>query len=172
MVVGTSIAVCLLSAADLKAALTATSVLPKPTSPQTSRSIGCAPKSTGPEHFKRSWLDAALAGRTLAPRDVLATLSELTARSIADAVHKHARAAKKLYVCGGGAHNLHLMTRLAADLPGVAVASTEALGIHPDWVEAAGFAWLARETLEARPGNLPSVTGAGKSTVLGAIYPV
>lgn len=130
------------------------------------------PKSTGPEHFKRSWLDAALAGKKLAPRDVLATLSELTARSIADAVHKHARAAKKLYVCGGGAHNLHLMTRLAADLPGVAVASTEALGIHPDWVEAAGFAWLARETLEARPGNLPSVTGAGKSTVLGAIYPV
>lgn len=129
------------------------------------------PKSTGPEHFSRAMLDAALAARRVAPADVAATLSQLTARSIADAVRKHARAARKLYVCGGGAHNRHLMARLAGCLPGVDVMSTETLGIHPDWVEAAGFAWLARETLEARPGNLPSVTGAGKSTVLGAIYP-
>jgi len=129
------------------------------------------PKSTGPEHFNRGMLDAALTGRRVAPADVAATLAQLTARSIADAVRKHSPAARMLYVCGGGAHNLHLMTRLAGCLPGVNVASTEALGIHPDWVEAAGFAWLARETLEARPGNLPSVTGAGKSTVLGAIYP-
>jgi anhydro-N-acetylmuramic acid kinase len=63
------------------------------------------------------------------------------------------------------------MKRLKAALPRIDVANTEALGVHPDWVEAAGFAWLARETLAAHPGNLPSVTGAAKAAVLGAIYP-
>jgi len=129
------------------------------------------PKSTGPEHFNRAWLDAALGGRKPAPADMAATLAELTARSIAEAARRHSPALRKLYVCGGGAHNRHLMARLAACLPGTAVASTESLGIHPDWVEAAGFAWLAHQSLEGKPGNLPSVTGAGKSTVLGAIYP-
>ena len=129
------------------------------------------PKSTGPELFTRAWLTAALGARKLAPTDVAATLAELTARSIAAEVQRHAPAARKLFVCGGGAHNKHLMKRLAASLPKAEVASTEALGIHPDWVEAAGFAWLAQQTLEGLPGNLPSVTGAGRSTVLGAIYP-
>src|SRR5579859_3173088 len=129
------------------------------------------PKSTGPELFTQAWLTAALGARTLVPADVAATLAELTARSIAAEVGRHAPAARKVYVCGGGAHNGHLMKRLAAALPRATVASTEALGIHPDWVEAAGFAWLAQQTLEGLPGNLPSVTGAGKSTVLGAIYP-
>ena len=129
------------------------------------------PKSTGPEHFNHAWLAAALGARKLAPADVAATLAELTARSIAAEVERHAPVARKLYVCGGGAHNTHLMKRLAAALPRAEVASTEVLGIHPDWVEAAGFAWLAHQTLEGLPGNLPSVTGAGKSTVLGAIYP-
>ena len=129
------------------------------------------PKSTGPEHFTRAWLAAALGGRKLAPADVAATLAELTACSIAAEVERHAPAARKLYVCGGGAHNSHLMKRLAAAMPKAEVASTEVLGIHPDWVEAAGFAWLAQQTLEGLPGNLPSVTGAGKSTVLGAVYP-
>ena len=129
------------------------------------------PKSTGPEHFNQAWLTAALGGRMPAAADVAATLSELSARSIAAAVQHHAPATRTLYVCGGGAHNGHLMGRLAACLPRAEVMSTEALGIHPDWVEAAGFAWLARQTLEGLPGNLPSVTGAGKHTVLGAIYP-
>lgn len=129
------------------------------------------PKSTGPEHFNHGWLMAGLNGRKLEPADVAATLSELSARSIAEAVLRHAPMTRKVYVCGGGAHNSHLMQRLASRLAGTEVASTETLGIHPDWVEAAGFAWLAQQTLEGLPGNLPSVTGAGKSTVLGAIYP-
>ena len=129
------------------------------------------PKSTGPEHFNRAWLMAAIGERKPTAADVAATLSELSARSIAAAVQRHAPATRKLYVCGGGAHNGHLMERLSACLPRAEVTSTEALGIHPDWVEAAGFAWLAHQTLEGLPGNLPSVTGAGKSTVLGAIYP-
>jgi anhydro-N-acetylmuramic acid kinase len=131
-----------------------------------------APKSTGPELFNHTWLDKHLAGRRLATKDLLATLSELTARTVAEAALQSASGVKHVYVCGGGANNTHLLARLAAQLPGATVESTATLGIDPAWVEAAGFAWLARETLEARPGNLPSVTGAGKSTVLGAIYPV
>jgi anhydro-N-acetylmuramic acid kinase len=129
------------------------------------------PKSTGPELFNRDWLERQLAGRKPKTEDLLATLSELTARSVAEAVHRHAAGAKQLYVCGGGAHNAHLMARLAAQFPGAKLQSTAVLGVDPDWVEAAGFAWLAHQTLEGLPGNLPSVTGAAKSAVLGAIYP-
>jgi anhydro-N-acetylmuramic acid kinase len=129
------------------------------------------PKSTGPEHFNREWLAAALDGRKPESGDLLATLAEFTARTVGEAIHEHAPAARHVYVCGGGAHNSHLMARLAAQLPGIRLESTSSLGIHPDWVEAAGFAWLARETLDGRPGNLPSVTGSARSTVLGAVYP-
>ena len=129
------------------------------------------PKSTGPEYFNHAWLQAALGPRQLEPHDVAATVCELTARSIAEAAVHHSDRVSAVYVCGGGAHNGHLMARLAAQLPQARVDSTEALGIHPDWVEAAGFAWLAHQTLEGLPGNLPSVTGAGRATVLGAIYP-
>jgi anhydro-N-acetylmuramic acid kinase len=128
------------------------------------------PKSTGPEHFNRIWLANALGGVKRKPEDVAATLCELTARSIAADVLRHAPTARQLFVCGGGAHNDCLLARLAANLPQAKVASTAAIGLHPDWVEAAGFAWLARETLMGRPGNLPAVTGAAKAVVLGGIY--
>jgi anhydro-N-acetylmuramic acid kinase len=129
-----------------------------------------APKSTGPELFNRSWLDKHLAGRKLATKDLLATLSELTARTVAEAALQHSSGVKHVYVCGGGANNAHLLTRLAAQLPGATVQSTAAIGIDPAWVEAAGFAWLAYRTINHQPGNLPAVTGAGKYAVLGAIY--
>ncbi|HSC48256.1 MAG TPA: anhydro-N-acetylmuramic acid kinase [Gammaproteobacteria bacterium] len=129
------------------------------------------PKSTGPEHFNAAWLEQALGTSRRKPEDVAATLAELTARSIAEAVRRQAPGVKRVYACGGGAHNMHLMARLASLLPGITLASTAALGIDPDWVEAAGFAWLARETLERRPGNLPSVTGAAQYSILGAIHP-
>ncbi|MDH3514309.1 MAG: anhydro-N-acetylmuramic acid kinase, partial [Gammaproteobacteria bacterium] len=48
---------------------------------------------------------------------------------------------------------------------------TETLGLSPDWVEAAAFAWLAHQALEREPGNIPSVTGARRAVVLGGIYP-
>lgn len=129
------------------------------------------PKSTGPEHFNEVWLEKNLGSRKLKTEDLLASLTELTARSIVEAIHGEATEAKQVYVCGGGAHNAHLMARLAAQLPEAKVQSTATLGIHPDWVEAAGFAWLAQQTLLGKPGNLPSVTGSAKSTILGAIYP-
>jgi anhydro-N-acetylmuramic acid kinase len=63
------------------------------------------------------------------------------------------------------------MQRIAALLPGVQVGSTAARGLPPLEVEAAAFAWLARQCLRGLPGNLPAVTGARGPRVLGAIYP-
>ncbi|MDH3614738.1 MAG: anhydro-N-acetylmuramic acid kinase [Gammaproteobacteria bacterium] len=128
------------------------------------------PKSTGFEHFNLDWLAAAgIDG--LDAQDVQATLSALTATSIAAAIQHYAGDTSAVFVCGGGAHNADLMRKLGAALPGVQVRSTEAGGLDPDWVEAVAFAWLARRTLQKLPGNLTSVTGATRSAVLGAIYP-
>jgi anhydro-N-acetylmuramic acid kinase len=128
------------------------------------------PKSTGREVFNLDWLDARVPAN-LAPADVQATLLHLSARSIADAIRTHGRGAREVYVCGGGVHNGALMDALRAELAGMRVETTAALGIDPDYVEAAGFAWLARTRLRNEPGNLPSVTGARGPRVLGAIYP-
>lgn len=128
------------------------------------------PKSTGREDFNLAWLDARLPSRCT-PADVQATLLALSACSIADALRAHAPGTRELYACGGGVHNTALMDALRAQLPGVRVDSTAALGLDPDYVEAVGFAWLARERLDGDPGNLPSVTGARGPRRLGAIYP-
>ena len=106
-----------------------------------------------------------------AAADVQATLTELTAASCADAVRRWGRGGSALLVCGGGALNAHLMQRIASLLPGVQVGSTAARGLPPLEVEAAAFAWLARQCLRGLPGNLPAVTGARGPRVLGAIYP-
>ena len=128
------------------------------------------PKSTGRDQFQLAWLQARLDGNALEPADVQATLCELSAATVADALRATLPGTGRLLVCGGGVHNPLLMERLAARLPGVAVASTASIGLDPDFIEAAGFAWLARETLAGRPGNLPSVTGARGPRVLGAIH--
>ena len=128
------------------------------------------PKSTGPEDFTPAWLDAAVTSAG-APRaaDVQATLCEFTAATIAAALG--ADPPRRLIVCGGGVHNLHLQARLAARLPGTCVEGSAAHGVDPDQVEAAAFAWLAARTLAGLPGNLPSVTGADRDAVLGAVWP-
>lgn len=131
------------------------------------------PKSTGREHFNANWLATQL-GKTEQPPstvDVQATLCELTAISVAEAIRAHATEASELLVCGGGAHNAHLLSRLRAHIEPVEVILSDERGLAADWVEAVAFAWLARETLAGRPGNLPAVTGARGAEVLGAIYP-
>ncbi len=129
------------------------------------------PKSTGPELFNLAWLQTHLTdfGQPLGPTVVQATLAELTARSVADA----AKAAEpaRLLVCGGGIHNAALMSALKRAMGAIPVESTAAYGVDPDFVEAVGFAWLAARTLAGLPGNLPAVTGARGSRILGAIYP-
>jgi len=131
------------------------------------------PKSTGRDLFNATWLDAVIArakwsGR---PEDAQATLSALTARTLADAVRKHCKGVDELYVCGGGCRNSDLMRRIAMELPAISVAASDAVGIACDHVEALAFAWLAREAIGGRPGNVPSVTGASGLRILGAIYP-
>ena len=128
------------------------------------------PKSTGRELFNSAWLNDHLSGNEN-PRDVQATLLALTAVSIAQAVNAYCKGAKELYVCGGGAANSALIECIARELPEMSIASTAILGIDPDRVEACAFAWLARQALLLRPGNLPPVTGAAGPRVLGAIYP-
>ena len=114
---------------------------------------------------------AKLEGRTVAPADVQATLVALTARTIADAVQLHCASAAEVLICGGGANNDALMSALAALLSPRKVATTASQGVAVEHVEALAFAWLAREALAGRPGNLPAVTGARGLRVLGAIYP-
>jgi anhydro-N-acetylmuramic acid kinase len=128
------------------------------------------PKSTGREHFHLDWLQTRLAGSETAA-DVQATLLELTAVTVARALQAAQPKTARVLVCGGGVHNAALLRRISRHLPGVAVESTAAHGLDPDFVEAMGFAWLARQTLAGLPGNLPSVTGAAGPRVLGAVYP-
>ena len=129
-----------------------------------------APKSTGRDQFHLDWVGAALRGDE-AVADVQATLLALSALTIADALRAAQPGTARLIACGGGVHNAALMRALAEALPGVAVKSSAAHGLDPDYVEAMGFAWLARRTLLGLPGNLPSVTGAAGPRVLGGIFP-
>ncbi|MEN9539567.1 MAG: hypothetical protein RLZZ126_1802 [Pseudomonadota bacterium] len=153
------------------------------------------PKSTGRDLFNPAWLEARLTP-ALAPADVQATLAELTVQSAVESIFRGflrdgerinssqinstQGVPVKLLVCGGGAYNGHLMRRLQAAVqavwPQTPVQSTVAAGLPPLQVEAAAFAWLARQCVLRRPGNLPRVTGAKKGApegarVLGAIYP-
>jgi len=128
------------------------------------------PKSTGRDLFNPTWLQQHLRADFKAV-DVQTTLCEFTALAIAQDLKRHAPEAKQLWVCGGGALNGHLMSRLQSHAPGVQVASTELHGLPPLQVEAAAFAWLAAKAMKRETGSLESVTGARGARVLGAIYP-
>ena len=132
-----------------------------------------APKSTGRDLFHAEWLDAMLSGRPhVAAADVQATLTRLTAVSIAQAIKSETQQVEAVYVCGGGAYNKALLAAIAEELGGkVAVQSTAALGVAPNHVEALAFAWLGYRFAHRQPGNLPAVTGAKGLRVLGALYP-
>lgn len=126
------------------------------------------PKSTGPEYFNLTWLQKHLSHR-YKDVDVQATLAELTAVTITHAV-KNLMTQGEILICGGGVHNQYLMQRLASLLEPLHVGSTEAHGVNPDWMEAMAFAWLAKQTLERKPGNVTQVTGAKQSAILGGVY--
>ncbi|WP_201577777.1 anhydro-N-acetylmuramic acid kinase [Psychrobacter okhotskensis] len=136
------------------------------------------PKSTGREDFNLAWLQAELqtfeqttVDTRYAAADVQATLTELTAISASSQLTQFIKNDKHsaVYVCGGGALNDYLMSRLRTHLPQCSVETTASLGLEPTWVEAVAFAWLARQTLIGETGNLPAVTGASKNVVLGQV---
>ena len=128
------------------------------------------PKSTGRDHFNMAWLLAHDAVARISPQDVQATLLALTARSIADALKRAAPATRRVLICGGGGRNPRLVSAIQAALAGIEFGSTADCGIDPDYLEAMAFAWLARETLEGRSGNLAAVTGARGPRILGGIF--
>lgn len=130
------------------------------------------PKSTGRDHFHLAWLRERLTRFPAGDADVQATLVALSARSIADALSRAQASTTRVLACGGGVHNPALMGALAERLgPACRLETTAAHGLDPDFVEAAAFAWLARETLAGRAGNVASATGAVGPRVLGAIIP-
>ncbi len=129
------------------------------------------PKSAGREQFNLDWLDHLRTGHER-PQDVQATLTQLTALTIAHALRDHCPATpREVYVCGGGAHNDALIGQLRKELPAVQIALTDTLGYPADWLEAHAFAWLGWQTLLGQPGNRTEVTGARHPCTLGAIYP-
>ena len=124
------------------------------------------PKSTGTEYFNLAWVQARLEALP-APADLQATLAELTAASVADAIEP--LAPTDVLVCGGGVHNADLLRRLGRRLPGTPLRSTADCGLDPDWVEAVLFAWLARERLAGRSQDTRDITGARAPVLLGRI---
>jgi len=127
------------------------------------------PKSTGRELFNLPWLKTRLGLFERRPQDVQATLQQFTAATVAAAVAQHAPGAA-LYVCGGGAHNAGLLDALAERVAPNRVASTAALGLDPDYVEAIAMAWFARRTLAGLTSSAGSVTGAKGARILGGVY--
>lgn len=128
------------------------------------------PKSTGREYFNLKWAHAHLQSH-YRPQDVQATFAELSACVLAKAIERHCAEAEEVLLCGGGAANTDLVTRIGRLLSPRNVTTTARLGIDPDWVEGLAFAWLARQAVAGRPGNVPEVTGARGARVLGCIYP-
>ncbi len=131
-----------------------------------------APKSTGTDYFSPSWFSQQLDNFPfLASEDVQATLCECSAQSIANAIKKAAPNCTEVLVCGGGARNDFLLSRLQALLSNMTVTSTDNEAAPAEWIEAMAFAWLAKQCLNHQPGNISSVTGATHPVILGGIYP-
>ena len=130
------------------------------------------PKSTGFELFNLDWLNARLDHHQLSDADVQATLCELSARSVADAVKRFAPEISQLLVCGGGVHNVYLMERIQTHLPSCKVESTKTQGLNPDFIEAMLFAWLAKCRLDNEVIKLSSITGASQNGLAGEITEV
>ena len=130
------------------------------------------PKSTGRDLFSLTWLAEKLQPfSNERPQDIQNTLTELTVCACVAGISSYGKNSRELIICGGGAFNLHLLQRLQAELSWLRVSTSERHGLPPLQVEAAAFAWLARQMLKRQPGNLPAVTGAAGLRVLGALYP-
>jgi anhydro-N-acetylmuramic acid kinase len=127
------------------------------------------PKSTGTEYFNPAWLHAYLDDDS-DPAAIQATLVELTVATITAAIRTLPALPRSAYLCGGGAHNRYLLERMQLALPECGVTTTAALGLDADFVEASAFAWLARERIELRDGNVPEVTRARHGAILGGVY--
>ncbi len=128
------------------------------------------PKSCGRDLFNLAWLSDRLLGDE-APADVQSTLLAFTSHAITGAIQSYCAGVQEVYLCGGGVCNHALVRHLRASLPDCRIQATDALGLSADWLEAIAFAWLAQQAIQGYCANLPNVTGARHSCILGAIYP-
>jgi len=132
------------------------------------------PKSTGTEYFNAAWLTKKLSQfKLLAAEDVQASLAAFTATTIKDAITQYIskeNTVEEMIICGGGVHNSFVLQLLKQYLPDIEITSSEKHGLDPDYIEATAFAWLAKQTMEHKPGNLPDVTGAKRAVILGGVY--
>lgn len=130
------------------------------------------PKSTGIEHFNLDWLAGFSDRLGIDPVDVQATLVELSARTIAQALALALAAPRtaRVIACGGGVHNDYLMERLAVAIAPAALQTTADFGIAPDYLEALLFAWLARERMADQPVDTRPITGASRPVLAGVPF--
>jgi anhydro-N-acetylmuramic acid kinase len=132
------------------------------------------PKSTGRELFGAEYLQACMADATaerLSDADLLATLTDFTASSIADSYHRFLpRLPDRVLLCGGGSRNLYLQDRLQHHLPQIEIGTTDDAGVNGDYKEAIAFAVLAYWRDREIPGNLPTATGAKQAVLLGDVH--
>ncbi len=130
------------------------------------------PKSTGRELFTPEKLEKFLkdyASPHSPGEDIVRTLTEFTAWSIAENIRLFGKTDSRLIISGGGVHNSVLLEVLKVELPEAEVVKSDADGLSSDAKEAICFAYLAYRTLGGLPGNLPSVTGASRAAILGAV---
>jgi anhydro-N-acetylmuramic acid kinase len=116
------------------------------------------------------WLDQRLE-TAIDPADVQATLTEFTARTIVDAIDHFCPGTEEIYLCGGGALNVELVSRIRRLAGARRVEATDVLGVAAMHVEAMAFAWLAMKCVRREPVDLTAATGAAAPRILGAIYP-
>lgn len=136
------------------------------------------PKSTGKDYFNIKWLTDYLnheSSNIIHPQEaqnIQATLTELTAVTLSNAILALSLKDKpEIVLCGGGAHNNYLISRIQHHLGNnFIIFNTEKLGVGPDWVEAALFAWLAKANIDKIPLDYTKITGASNPTVLGARF--
>lgn len=126
------------------------------------------PKSTGRDLFNAKWLQQHILYPHCKPEDVACTLVEFSAKTIIEQTNRFCHKIHSIYLCGGGTHNAYLKERIQSLSP-VTVKTTDALGINSDWVEAIAFAWLAKQFVDRKPGNIPAVTGAAGPRILGTM---
>ena len=128
------------------------------------------PKSTGFEYFNIKWLRQYLSKKEISPVDIQRTLVCLTVESIYKAIIQSKTDIQEIIFCGGGIKNDTLMNEIRARLKGFKISITDDYGMDADYLEAAAFAFLAKQTLSKKAGNIPLVTGANQAEILGGIY--
>ena len=128
-----------------------------------------SPKSTGTDYFNQNWVSEFFQ-KEISNLDFLATVTELTAKSIASEINAINLEHEKVIVYGGGSHNTFLINRIMENLKHYDVVSSELIGLDPDYVEAIAFAWLAKERVQNKTIDLTQITGSRSIALLGECY--